>query len=153
MADVLFFEKSGCSGNARQKAALLAAGHRVVARDLRAEAWTAEKLLRFLDARPVADWFNPSAPAVKQGRIVPDALHAEAAMALLLADPLLIRRPLMAVGDTRMVGFDTAAVHAWIGLGETPPAHLDACAHAPGERHTCADPYAAEPSDAAAGEP
>jgi hypothetical protein len=39
----------------------------------------------------------------------------------MLADPLLVRRPLMRVGEERRVGFDPAGVDAWIGL---PPAAL-----------------------------
>ena len=38
MADVIFWEKPGCAGNARQKALLAAAGHRLKVRDLLATA-------------------------------------------------------------------------------------------------------------------
>jgi hypothetical protein len=34
----------------------------------------------------------------------------------MLEDPLLIRRPLMQVGERREAGFDTQRVHDWIGL-------------------------------------
>ena len=116
MAQVIFFEKPGCQGNQRQKALLAAAGHTVHARSLKAEAWTAEGLIAFLGRLPVPEWFNRSAPAIKLGQIDPDALDVRQALSLLLENPLLIRRPLMQVGDERMVGFDTAAVDAWIGL-------------------------------------
>jgi nitrogenase-associated protein len=53
MADVIFFEKPGCGGNTRQKALLEQAGHRVIARDLFAEPWTAETLRPFFGDRPV----------------------------------------------------------------------------------------------------
>lgn len=133
MADVLFYEKPGCQGNQRQKALLTAAGHTVMARSLKAEAWTAERLLAFLAPLPVPAWFNRSAPAVKHGEIDPDALDVRQALSLLLENPLLIRRPLMQVGDTRMVGFDAAAVDAWIGLADVPvPAgNIEACVHGP----------------------
>lgn len=68
-------------------------------------------------------------------------LERDAALALLMAEPLLIRRPLMQRTDngTRHVGFDTAAVDAWVGLGTNPasPRTLEGCA-SPTER--CADP-------------
>ncbi len=38
-------------------------------------------------------------------------------MALLLADPLLIRRPLLEVEDQREVGFELPRIQAWLGLG------------------------------------
>ena len=62
------------------------------------------------------------------------------ALALLLAQPLLIRRPLMQRSDNQShhVGFDTASVHAWIGLGTKPASFsLEGCA-SPTER--CATP-------------
>ena len=37
---------------------------------------------------------------------------------LMLAEPLLIRRPLMEAEGRKQVGFDAATVHAWIGLAE-----------------------------------
>jgi nitrogenase-associated protein len=92
MTALLFFEKPGCGGNARQKAALLAAGHTLQVRSLLAEPWTRERLLAFLAPLPVAQWFNRAAPRVKNGEVQPEALDADAALALLLAEPLLIRR-------------------------------------------------------------
>lgn len=118
MADVIFFEKPGCATNARQKAALSAAGHRVEARNLLEYAWSAEELLNFFAALPVAQWFNRSAPRVKSGEIDPEAMDAATALSLMCQDPLLIRRPLMQAGHARMVGFDSAAVEQWIGLAQ-----------------------------------
>ena len=139
MATITFYEKPGCKGNLRQKTLLAAAGHTVEAKSLKAESWTAERLLQFLAPLPVADWFNRAAPAVKAGEIVPEALSAEAALPLLLENPLLIRRPLMEVGETRMVGFDTSAVDAWIGLKnvELPEGNIEACVHGPEGHGSC----------------
>lgn len=122
MTHIIFYEKPGCGGNARQRAALTAAGHTLEQRNLLTTPWTADSLLAFLAPLPVADWFNRAAPRVKSGEVQPDALARDAALAWLLAEPLLIRRPLMQRSDngTRHVGFETAAVDAWIGLGTNP---------------------------------
>lgn len=138
MASVIFYEKTGCQGNARQKALLEAAGHTVTAKDLRKEHWTREKLLDFFDALPVTEWFHPSAPAIKSGEIVPVSLQQdrEAALAMLLAQPLLIRRPLMEVGAERCVGFNPDQVDAWIGLkGVTIPDGVEGCGCAEHKTH------------------
>jgi nitrogenase-associated protein len=141
MTHLVFFEKPGCGGNARQRAALEAAGHTLERRNLLTAHWTADSLLAFLAPLPVSDWFNRAAPRVKSGEVQPDTLEADAAMALLLNEPLLIRRPLMQRRDngTRFVGFETAAVDAWVGLGTNPASarSLEGCA-SPAER--CADP-------------
>nr|AAF61908.1 unknown [Azospirillum brasilense] len=121
MADVIFFEKPGCAGNNRQKALLAEAGHTVHARDLLSEPWTADRLRPFFGDRPVAEWFNRAAPAVKSGEVDPDALDEAAALALMLKTPLLIRRPLMQVGDRCDCGFEAERVDAWIGLAAGAP--------------------------------
>lgn len=127
MSYVIFFEKPGCINNTRQKALLETAGHRLVVRDLLTEPWTAAALRPFFGDMPVADWFNRSAPAIKEGHVVPEQLGEEQALALMLADPLLIRRPLMRVGGERMAGFDVEKVDAWIGLVELPEREVEAC--------------------------
>ena len=110
MAEVIFYEKAGCAANARQKALLVASGHQLVVRDLRGQFWSNVRLLEFLAGLPVAQWFNPAAPAIKEGTIVPHQLDEPSALALLRHDPLLIRRPLLQVGEERRVGFDVAAI-------------------------------------------
>jgi len=116
MATVLFWEKPGCVNNTRQKKLLREAGHEVVEHNLLTEPWQAARLRRFFGGLPVAAWFNGAAPAVKQGLVLPEALNEEQALRLMLADPLLIRRPLMQVGERCEAGFDPARVDAWIGL-------------------------------------
>lgn len=128
MATVTFYEKPGCGGNARQKALLAAAGHRVEARNLLATQWSKARLHSFLTRLSVVEWFNPQAPAVAEGRIDPASFSADAALSRLIAEPLLIRRPLLECNGERRAGFDTAAIHAWIGLGDSvPPDGMEAC--------------------------
>jgi nitrogenase-associated protein len=118
MATVYFYEKAGCINNTRQKKLLAAAGHQVVAKNLLTEAWQPERLRSFFGDLAVRDWFNYSAPVIKHGEIEPDKLTEQEALALMLENPLLIRRPLMQVGDGLMAGFDQQAVDNWIGLTE-----------------------------------
>ena len=131
MRTVTFWQKPGCSGNARQRALLERAGHRVEPRDLIAEPWTADGLLAFLGPLPVAEWFNRAAPRVKCGEVRPERLDRGAALALLLSDPLLIRRPLMRRDDGAcMVGFEPAAIAAWIGMPDGTVEVGEGCASA-----------------------
>ena len=124
MASVVFFEKPGCATNARQKAWLTTAGHVVEARDLLRHPWSREELLSYLGELDVSDWFNRAAPKVKSGQIQPAALEREAALQLLLSEPLLIRRPLLCANGRREVGFDPERIHAWLGLPEAVAASL-----------------------------
>ena len=140
MATVLFYEKPGCINNSKQKVLLAAAGHTVQAKSLLTEKWTAERLRAFFGDLPVAQWFNLSSPRVYGGEVSPEALDEQEALRLMLADPLLIRRPLMEVDGQRRVGFDPEVVERWIGLSsraggedlETcPRKRTQSCAPAP----------------------
>jgi len=119
MVHIVFYEKPGCGGNAKQRAELEGAGHTLDRRSLLATDWTADSLMPFLEPLPVAKWFNRASPRVKSGEVAPEQLDADAALQLLLADHLLIRRPLMQLPDgARMVGFDTDEVARFVGLRE-----------------------------------
>jgi len=112
MARITFFEKPGCGGNAKQKALLSRSGHELDVRSLLSHPWTVDTLRPFFGGRPVSEWFNPSAPKVKSGEIDPLAYSEAEALALLVAEPLLIRQD---------------EVHAWIGLKLPETEVTDAC--------------------------
>ena len=123
MARVIFYSKPGCKGGTKQKVLLTAAGHEVIPYNLLTEPWTVERLRSFFGDRPVAEWFNLSSPKVKSGEVVPEKIDAQTALQLMLKEPLLIRRPLLEIGDAsggqslrREVGFDVQKIDAWIGL-------------------------------------
>lgn len=137
MAIVTFYEKPGCGTNARQKLALSNAGHTLEVRSLLTEPWTAERLRGFFGDTPVATWFNPAAPKVKSGAVDPSAVDAETAIALMLAEPLLIRRPLVETESGRCAGFDREPVLSLLGPSDPAARPLEGCSspHVP-----CPDP-------------
>lgn len=119
MAHIVYYTKLGCMTAAKQIKLLADSGHQVDVRDLLAHEWTKEELLSYFGKMPVSEWFNVKSPRVKSGEIDPDAYCADQALELMLADHLLIHRPMMAAGGRRVCGFDPEQVHAWVGLGET----------------------------------
>lgn len=137
MAIVTFYEKPGCGTNARQRLALSNAGHTLEVRSLLTEPWTAERLRGFFGDTPVAAWFNPAAPKVKSGAVDPSAVDAETAIALMLAEPLLIRRPLVETESGRCAGFDREPVLSLLGPSDPAARPLEGCSspHVP-----CPDP-------------
>lgn len=116
MSEVIFYGLADCPANSKQKQQLKAAGHTLVERDLAAEPLTAETLRPFFGDRPVEEWFNRRAAAVKAGDVKPAELDEGTALAALLSDRDLIRRPLIQVGEERRSGFDPNGLHAWIGM-------------------------------------
>jgi len=113
---VLFYEKPGCATNARQKKLLYAAGCMLIEQNLLELNMGPEELRSYMEARPVADWFNPNAPAVKSGEIDPKAFAESDALMLLLQNPILIRRPLISVNGHRMCGFDQAKIEGLLNV-------------------------------------
>ncbi len=116
MAQVIFYERTGCINNAKQKALLWASGHEVIAHNIFETPWTAANLRPFFGDRPITEWFNPTAPRIKLGEIVPANLDEATALQLMIEDPSLIRRPLIQVGDVYQIGFNRPQIDAWIGL-------------------------------------
>jgi len=113
--NIVFFEKPGCAGNAKQKALLSVAGHRVEARNLLTYPFTPPELLSYFGKKPVMEWFNRSAPRVKSRAVRPEALSPDVALEMLLCEPTLIRRPLMDIRGKRCVGFDLDFIEAYAG--------------------------------------
>jgi len=107
---VVFYEKPFCAANAKQKQILRASGCTIIERNLLEHDLDKETLRTFMGEKNVTDWFNPAAPAIKNGEISPDTLNEEAAMELLMSNPILIRRPLMVIGNEKLCGFDEKKV-------------------------------------------
>lgn len=120
MTTLIFYEKPGCATNAKQRALLEAAGHQVIRRSLLAEPWTAARLRGFFQDKPIPEWFNRASPRIKSGEIDPQQVTADLAISLLLADHLLIKRPLLEIGSVLIAGFDPKRLQASIDL---PPPH------------------------------
>lgn len=116
MARVVFYEKPGCINNTRQKQLLRAAGHEVCERSILDHPWTAQELRLFFADKPVVAWFNRAAPRVKSGEVTPERYDEAGALAAMLEDHLLIKRPLMESDGVRVCGFDPEQVERWLGL-------------------------------------
>lgn len=107
---VIFYEKPFCAANAKQKAILRKSGCTLIERNLLEHGLDADDLLSFMGNKSVPEWFNPAAPAIKNGHVLPDTLNEAEAIELLMSDPILIRRPLMIIGTEKLCGFDADKV-------------------------------------------
>ncbi len=116
MVTIDFYEKPGCIGNTKQKALLRSAGHVLRVHNLLTEPWTPDQLRPFFGECPVEAWFNPTAPPIKTGEVNPSEVSAREALALMIKQPILIRRPLLKVNGRCTAGFDLAELDRWIGL-------------------------------------
>lgn len=127
MAKLIFYEKPGCIGNRRQKNLLRIQGLGFEVRDLLSEPWTAQGLRPFFGNKPVAEWFNQSAPQVKSGELAIGELDEQQAIALMLLEPLLICRPLLRFGALCQSGFVPGPVVDALGIPLAHGADLQSC--------------------------
>lgn len=128
MSSLVFFEKPGCMGNANQKRLLRSEGIELTVRDLLSECWTAETLRPFFEGLAVSDWFNLSSPRIKSGEVRLGEVDESAALALMMQDPLLIRRPLMQFGELRQAGFVRGPVLDALGVFVQGSEDFQSCA-------------------------
>lgn len=127
MNELVFYEKPGCVGNARQQAVLARHGVRFLVQDLSTKAWTVDSLRPFFGDAPVAAWFNTTSPRVRSGEVPIDRLDERQAISLMLEDPLLIRRPLLRLGPLCQSGFVDGPVLAALGIRLPDGGDLQAC--------------------------
>ncbi len=121
-----FYEKPGCVNNTKQKKLLEEYGHTVEAHSLLTERWTASTLRPFFGNMPVSEWFNLSAPRIKSGEISPDDFDEDTAIAAMIDEPLLIRRPLIDAEFELASGFDNPLVEKLLGI-KADISHLQSC--------------------------
>lgn len=145
-----FYEKPGCINNTRQKKILREAGVDVIEHNLLDTPWQAQQLRRFFGSLPVNKWFNRSAPAVKAGHIDPDNCTPEQAMVAMIAEPLLIRRPLIQLEGWYHCGFDWPRLQQQLGLSTRSreeldvPDDIEGCASKHTQGNGCPTPLAGE---------
>ncbi|PZU99813.1 MAG: hypothetical protein DCE90_00495 [Pseudanabaena sp.] len=116
MAIIIFYEKPGCVNNTKQKDILQSVGHTVKSQNLLTQSWSPETLHQFLKDKPLWEWFNRTAPQIRDGEIVPEKLDEQTALGLMVKYPIIIRRPLIQIGDSYTVGFDLVKLNAWVNL-------------------------------------
>jgi nitrogenase-associated protein len=138
MSDLVFYEKPGCVGNNRQKALLREHGISFEVRDLLSTPWTTDTLRVFFADTPVSQWFNDSAPRVKSGEIPIGRVDEITALQLMVDDPILIRRPLMACDGLKQSGFTPGPVLDHLGIQLDVEKDLQSC---PRVAQPCEEPH------------
>ncbi len=81
-------------------------------RDFFQRPFTDAELRQLIGTRPPADLFSWKSPSFKAQGLSPDALDGEALIRLMLREPRLIRRPIVRIGDTIIIGADWPALES-----------------------------------------
>jgi nitrogenase-associated protein len=137
MAHVIFFTKPGCLTGSKQLELLKQAGHEVEVRSVLDQPWTAYELHTYFADLPVREWFNRNSQRVKSGEIDPGSFDEKSALAAMMDDHLLIRRPLLQVGIMKRCGFDLKMLDEWIGIAEATSLQDDDFKSCSAKREEC----------------
>jgi len=124
---VVFYEKKGCGGNARQKALLKKAGVEFVLKDILNTIWTKELLEAFFEDLSVENMFNMSALKIKNNALDITVLSKKEAIELMLKEPILIKRPLLEINQTKVCGFDIDKINALLHISMPKPKDINEC--------------------------
>ncbi|MBX5491803.1 MAG: transcriptional regulator [Chloroflexi bacterium] len=81
-------------------------------RDLFKEPLSIEELRALLRGRPASEIFATRSPTFKKLGLVDRELTDDERLRLMSEHPPLIRRPIVAVGDRLIIGFDAKALEA-----------------------------------------
>lgn len=124
---VIFYEKTGCAGNARQKSLLKKHGVELEVRSMLDTPWTKESLAPFFEGLEVEQIINPFAPAIKNGEIKVESLSKEQAVELMMKEPILIKRPLLQINQQHFCGFDIPTLNGVLNIQMPTPENINTC--------------------------
>ena len=124
---VIFYEKTGCNGNARQKALLHEHGIRFEVRSLLDTAWDKPTLESFFEGLSPKEMLNPFAPQLKEGTFKLEDYTKESLIEKMVQEPILIRRPLLQIGEAKLCGFDIEKLNFLLHVTMPIPQNINAC--------------------------
>lgn len=112
------FTKSGCTTCNKARQFLMAAGVHYAERDIFKHPLTEAELRKLAGKRPLAELFSYRSPSAKALGLLDKVLTESEMLAHMIAEPRLIRRPLLVREDAIVVGYDEAQLRALLQLQE-----------------------------------
>jgi arsenate reductase len=100
-----FYHWAKCSACRDAKKAALKAGARLNERDFFKDPMTREEIMRIASLASVDEMFSWRSPSAEPYRERRGRLSDNELVSLMLAEPRLVRRPVLVVGDSVLFGF------------------------------------------------
>lgn len=108
---IIFYEKPNCAGNAKQKKLLTLNGISYETKNILDIPWDEFTLELFFKELIVEEIINPFAPKIKNNEIDITTISKKELIELMILEPILIKRPLLEIGETKICGFDIAKIN------------------------------------------
>ena len=122
-----FYEKTGCSGNAKQKELLKSHNISFSVKSLLDTSWSKESLGEFFKGLDTKDIFNPFAPQIRDKEIDISKLSKDEAIELMIKNPILIKRPLLDINGVKVCGFDIEKINELLNVNIDTNKKLNTC--------------------------
>ena len=122
-----FYEKTGCSGNAKQKELLKSHNISFSVKSLLDTSWSKETLSEFFKGLETKDIFNPFAPQIRDKEIDISKLSKDEAINLMIKNPILIKRPLLDINGVKICGFDIEKINELLNTNIDTNKKLNTC--------------------------
>jgi arsenate reductase (glutaredoxin) len=123
----IFYEKTACSGNAKQKELLKNHNISFTVKSLLDTKWTFEVLNEFFNGMEVKDMFNPFAPQIKNEEINILNIKRDEAINLMIKEPILIKRPLLDINGVKLCGFNIEQINKLLNVNIDINKKLNTC--------------------------
>jgi len=124
---IVFYEKPGCSGNAKQKRVLKSHNFAFEVKNILNTPWTKELLLTFFQELPKEEIVNLSAPQFKSNQIDISRYTKETLIDKMIQEPILIKRPLLEIDNHKVCGFDVEKISTLLGINLDTKKDFDTC--------------------------
>ena len=116
---ITFYEKPGCAGNEKQKKLLLENGIRFETKSILDTKWDKKTLSLFFKKLEKEDIINKFAPQIKKGELEISKISKDDLIDLMCKNPILIKRPLLEIGDYKICGFNIEKINTLL-VGKIP---------------------------------
>ena len=124
---VTFYEKPNCAGNAKQKKLLTLNGISFETKNILDTPWDKETLNQFFQNLQKEDIINPFAPKIKNNELNFEELSKEELIELMINEPILIKRPLLELGEYKLCGFDIEKINQILGTAICENIKISVC--------------------------
>lgn len=124
---LIFYEKTGCMGNAKQKKLLRDYKVPFETKSLLDTAWSSDSLRPFFEGLEPQQMINSFAPQIKNHELDISKLSKEELIELMVETPILIKRPLLVIGKEKICGFDVSKINRVLGLSMCESLTISSC--------------------------
>lgn len=125
--NIIFYEKPGCAGNARQKKILDDLNISYMTKSILDTKWEKSTLEKFFDGLDKKEFLNSFAPQIKNKLLDIDNLSKEQLIEKMIDEPILIKRPLLEIDQHKICGFDIKKINKLLDLSIKTDKNVSTC--------------------------